>query len=162
MRKFLSVFLLLWLAWLLLAGFDMAEAVVGGIACIIITAIIYRYLNFEFGLDFPMKLFRFIFIFTPVFIYELIKANLNMAYIVLSPKLPINPAFVKIPTKIKSPYGRLILANSITLTPGTLSLDADENYIYIHWINLKGQNNEEYQQNVSDSFERILGGIFNK
>ena len=55
----------------------------------------------------------------------LLRANLDMARRVLSPALPIRPAMVRITTSLRSDLGRLVLANSITLTPGTLSVDID-------------------------------------
>ena len=69
--------------------------------------------------------------------------------------MPIAPGFVKVPVKIKSDAGKLLLANSITLTPGTISVDADETNIYVHWIDVK-----EDRKKVSAAFEKILGRLF--
>ena len=79
----------------------------------------------------------FLYIF--VFLGELIKSNFDVAARVANPKLPINPGIVKVKTKLKSKLGRIMLANSITLTPGTLTVDIDEdtNELYIHWIYAK-------------------------
>jgi len=52
------------------------------------------------------------------------------------------------------------LANSITLTPGTLSIDIVDDYIYVHTVDVKGKNEDENQKEISKSFENILGGIF--
>ena len=82
-----------------------------------------------------------------------------MAYRVLSPKLPINPKVVKVPTHLKSDFSKLVLANSITLTPGTLSLDVEDDYVLVHWVNAKTDEKEELQQHISKEFENILGGI---
>jgi multicomponent Na+:H+ antiporter subunit E len=67
------------------------------------------------------------------------KANIDVAYRVISGK--INPGIVKISPNLKSDLGITMLANSITLTPGTLSVDIDEenNDLYIHWINVKSK-----------------------
>jgi len=66
----------------------------------------------------------------------LIKANIDVAYRVITGK--INPGIVKISPQLKSDAAITMLANSITLTPGTLSVDIDEdnNDLYIHWINV--------------------------
>jgi multicomponent Na+:H+ antiporter subunit E len=62
---------------------------------------------------------------------EIIKANLDVALRVIKPVIPINPGIVKVKTKLKTPMGRLILTNSITLTPGTLTVDIKMiHYIY--------------------------------
>jgi len=160
MKKVLSTFITLWAIWITLSGFELVEIIVGGVASIILAIIISKLVDYSFDLTFPIKLVKFIVIYIPLFIYKLILANLDMAYRVLSPSLPINPGFVKIPTNLKSNIGKLTLANSITLTPGTVSLDVDDEFVYIHWINVQGKSSEEYKKNVSEAFENVLGGIF--
>lgn len=109
----------------------------------------------------PKRYFWF-FYYIPVFIWECFKANLDVAYRVIHPDLPINPGIVKVKTKLKSETGLTFLANSITLTPGTLSVDIDrENgFIYIHWINVKDKDIETDTKLIVSRFERILEKIF--
>lgn len=95
-----------------------------------------------------------------VFVVALIKSNLDMARRVLSPSLPINPGIVKFKTKLTTDYSRMVLANSITLTPGTLSVDIIEDTFYIHWIDVKTTNPEEAYTEIADQFEKILLKIF--
>ncbi len=73
------------------------------------------------------------------FFYEMAKANFDVAYRVITGK--INPGIVKISPGLKTDLGAAMLANSITLTPGTLTVDIDEksNDLYIHWINVKDE-----------------------
>ncbi len=70
------------------------------------------------------------------FFISLAKANFDVAYRVITGK--INPGIVKIHPELKTDLGVTMLANSITLTPGTLSVDIDEETkdLYIHWINV--------------------------
>ena len=70
------------------------------------------------------------------FFWAMAKANIDVAYRVISGK--INPGIVKISPGLKTDLGITLLADSITLTPGTLSVDIDEknNDLYIHWINV--------------------------
>ncbi|MFO8078171.1 MAG: Na+/H+ antiporter subunit E [Thermoplasmatota archaeon] len=70
------------------------------------------------------------------FFISLAKANIDVAYRVITGK--INPGIVKIKPDLKEDLSITMLANSITLTPGTLSVDIDEdsNELYIHWINV--------------------------
>ena len=98
----------------------------------------------------------------PVFLWECFKANIDVAYRVSHPKLPINPGIVKVKTTLKSDTGLTFLANSITLTPGTMTVDIDnENgFLYIHWINVKTQDIEEATQKIVVRFEKILKEIF--
>ena len=48
--------------------------------------------------------------------------------------MPIDPAIVRIKTNLKHPTARLLLANAITLTPGTLSVELKGEWFYIHWV----------------------------
>ena len=83
-----------------------------------------------------------------------------MARIVLSPSLPINPGIVKFKSKLPTDYAKMVLANSITLTPGTLSIDIIDDTFYIHWINVKTTNPEEAFTEIAETFEKILLKIF--
>lgn len=98
----------------------------------------------------------------PVFIWECFKANIDVAFRVGHPDMPIHPGIVKIKTNLKSETGLTFLANSITLTPGTLSVDIDKEkgYIYVHWINVKAQDVDKATKLVAEKFERILKEIF--
>lgn len=160
MKKGLSTFIVLWAVWLLIAGFSINELLLGGVVALILAFILTKHVNYSFNLAIIPGLLKFIFIYLPIFIYKLVAANLDMAYRVLSPKLPIRPAIVKVPTKIQSEMGKLVLANSITLTPGTLSLDAEDDHILVHWVNVQGTTADEHQSHISKSFENVLGGIF--
>ncbi len=91
--------------------------------------------------------------FAPIFIKALIQANIEVAKIVLTPKLPINPGIVKLKTTLKNDYDKLILANAITLTPGTITIDLQDENIYIHVLNLKTTDKETLQKEIIDSFE---------
>jgi len=161
LKKYLSSFLVLFLLWVFVGGTNTAELILGGIVAAILSYVISDYLNISIGTRSITQLGIFIIMYIPVLTIELIKANLDVAKRVLDPNLPLNPGFVKVPTHIKNDLGKLTLANSITLTPGTLSIDADEENVYIHWIDVKGQSPEDYQTQVSSKFEKILGRIFN-
>ena len=85
----------------------------------------------------PVRWFTFIgYVIGPFFV-GMAKANFDVAYRVITGK--INPGIVKISPGLKTDLGITMLANSITLTPGTLTVDIDENKndLYIHWINVK-------------------------
>ena len=101
-------------------------------------------------------LFRYLF----VFFWEMIKANLDVAYRVLHPKMPINPGIVEFRTRLASPVGRLALANSITLTPGTLTLDILDDRFFIHWIDVKSDDREEAYRQIAEKFEHYLKEIY--
>ncbi|PLX05965.1 MAG: hypothetical protein C0596_15835 [Marinilabiliales bacterium] len=95
-----------------------------------------------------------------VFIIELIKSNLDVAYRVISPKLPINPGIVKVKTVLNTEIGLMILANSITLTPGTLSVDIRDEFIYVHWIDVEGKDIDTATDAIVKKFEKYLKEIY--
>lgn len=85
----------------------------------------------------PVRWIMFlVYVIGPLFV-GMTKANFDVAYRVITGK--INPGIVKISPDLKTDLGITMLANSITLTPGTLTVDIDEdkNDLYIHWINVK-------------------------
>ncbi|MFA5156791.1 MAG: Na+/H+ antiporter subunit E [Candidatus Omnitrophota bacterium] len=108
------------------------------------------------------KRWRWFAVFIAVFIWECIKANFDVAIRILSPRLPINPGIVKVKTSLKSETGLTFLANFITLTPGTFTVDVDKEngYLYIHWIDVKTQDVEKATRIIVSKFERILKGVF--
>ncbi|WMJ80184.1 Na+/H+ antiporter subunit E [Clostridium sp. MB40-C1] len=82
---------------------------------------------------------------------EVVIANINVAIIVLSPSMNISPGIVEFKTKLKSNFCRMVLANSITLTPGTITVDIEDDILRIHCLK------REYIEGVMDSkFEKIL------
>jgi multicomponent Na+:H+ antiporter subunit E len=95
-----------------------------------------------------------------VFVRELIKSNLDVARRVISPSLPINPGIVKFKSKLPTEYSKMVLANSITLTPGTLSIDIIDDTFYIHWIDVKTTDPEKAYTEIAETFEKILLKIF--
>lgn len=158
--KYVTTFIALLLVYLFLAGFTVNEVILGSVVSAVLTLILVKRLNFKLDWKFPIRLLKFLFIYIPVFIWKLILANLDVARRVLSPKIPLHSGIVKVKTNLKGDLGKLTLANSITLTPGTLSIDIEDDYIYVHAIDVKGTNEEENQKNISGPFEKILGGIF--
>lgn len=99
-------------------------------------------------------------VYIPYFFLYVIKANLDVAYRVLHPDVPINPGIVRVRTTLTGDIGKTALANSITLTPGTLSVDIVDEYIYVHWINISTLDVEEQTEIIVTRFERILKKIF--
>ena len=107
-----------------------------------------------------MRIFWFL-VYIPVFFYYVIKANLDVVYRALHPQMPIKPGIVKIKTNLKTDSAITALANSITLTPGTLTVDlTDDGYLYIHWINVQSDDVEQATKFIAQRFEWFLKKIF--
>ncbi|MFB6179359.1 MAG: Na+/H+ antiporter subunit E [Halorientalis sp.] len=75
-------------------------------------------------------------VYTGSFLWELLTANVEVAYLVLAPSMPIDPDVVEVPLRVESDMAITTIANSITLTPGTLTMDYDDetNTLYVHAI----------------------------
>lgn len=110
---------------------------------------------------FQIRRLAYLIYYIPVFTYYCLLANFDVAYRVLHPGLPIRPGIVKVKTILKNNTARVALANSITLTPGTLSVEVtDDGYLYVHWINVKTTDVEEATERIVKRFEKILKEIF--
>jgi len=86
------------------------------------------------------------------FFIELIRANIDVAYRVITGK--IRPGIIKYKTNLKSDFGVMLIANSITLTPGTLTVDVDEetNDLYIHILNIDSEDEKKTEWTGKDLF----------
>ncbi|MCF6240221.1 MAG: Na+/H+ antiporter subunit E [Bacteroidales bacterium] len=159
--KLFYTWIILFIVWLAFTSTLAIEEVVTGLLVSLIVAL----LSFRFftgtglGIFAPKKIFYLIQYFF-VFIGALIKANFHVAKIVLSPKLPINPGIVEFETKLKSDFAKMVLANSITLTPGTFTVDIVENRFYIHWLEVSVTDEESVYKEIAEGFEKILLKIY--
>ena len=158
--KYVATFLVLYASYLALAGFHLQELLLGAIVSVALTFILAKHVNFTLDYRFPVRLLVFVFAYIPLFVWQLVLSNVDVAGRVLRLKIPLNPGFVKISTDLKGDFAKLTLANSITLTPGTLSVDIDGSDIYIHTVDVKGKTPEENRANISEKFEKVLGVVF--
>ena len=132
----------------------------------VVLALIAAVLFVEVFTKSPLKLFSpkryFWFLcYVPVFFFYMLVANLDVVYRVIHPKMPINPGIVKVKTGLKSESAKAALANSITLTPGTLTVDiTDDGFLYVHCINVKETDVEKATQEIVGRFEKFLSRIF--
>ena len=168
LRK-IAFFIICMVIWVLLnmpadhgdSGIDIQVLWVGVVVCIFATIIFA-----QISPQTPAKLFNpiryfWMLYYLPMFFYYCILANLDVAYRVLHPKMPIRPGIVKVRTTLKSKSAITALANSITLTPGTLSVDVtDDGFLYIHWINVREEDIEGATRTIVVRFESILRRIF--
>jgi multicomponent Na+:H+ antiporter subunit E len=107
----------------------------------------------------PVRFFWFI-VYGVVFFSYVIKANFDVAYRVLNINLPIKPGIVKVKTRLRTDMARTFLANSITLTPGTLSVDLVGDHLYVHWINIVSEDPEKETEIIVQRFELLLERVF--
>jgi len=107
----------------------------------------------------PVRFFWMI-VYTLNFAVYVTKANLDVAYRVLNIYMPIRPGIVKVRTRLQTDMARTFLANSITLTPGTLSVDIVGDHLYVHWINITTEDPVKETEIIVAKFEKLLERIF--
>ena len=96
----------------------------------------------------------------PYLFAQIVKANLDVASRVVRRRIPIRPGIVAVTTRLRSPLGRAILANSITLTPGTLSVEIEGDRLFIHWIDVGDDEGADATERIVSGFEHYLEVIF--
>jgi len=107
----------------------------------------------------PLRWLLFL-VYLPYFFYYCLKANLDVALRVIHPDVPIRPGIVKVQTTLRSEMAKTFLANSITLTPGTLTVDIDGQDLYIHCINITVTDPSKRSAEICGRFEPLLRRIF--
>ena len=107
----------------------------------------------------PIRFFWLI-VYAVTFFGYVIKANFDVAYRVLNINMPIRPGIVKVRTRLKTDMARTFLANSITLTPGTLTVDCVGDHLYIHWINIISEDAKKETEIIVQRFEEMLERVF--
>ncbi len=160
----LVAFVCLWLAWIALTGsLDFQELGVGVVVAAF-GAVVSHKLLFSGGMreKFEPKRWGYALAYVPAYIWAELKAHASVIYRILHPRMPIKPGIVRVPTKLRSDFGITGLANAITMTPGTLSVEVseDEHSLYVHWINVETVEPEQTNKQIAWPFERFLRRIF--
>lgn len=157
----LVLFATLFLFWLLLNGSLSADTLLVGAVASLAIAVLFRD-GFSFFTEMRPSAAALVagFGYFGYFFRELIRSNLRLAAIVVSPRLPINPGIVKVRTRLQSRMGRLMLANSITLTPGTLTVELDGEWLYVHWVDMESDDIDAATARIVSGFERYLEVIY--
>lgn len=157
------IFILGFIIWLLLSWSvkpeELLVAALAGALAAFLTADIFPQKACVFAR--PGR-YLWLFYYIPVFIWECVKANLDGAYRILHPDLPLRPGIVKVKTSLKSETGITFLANTLTLKPGTMTVDVDreKGVLYVHWVDVRTQDVDKATEELVSKFERILKRIF--
>lgn len=146
-------YLLLFVFWIILCEKISLEIVIFGIIFSLLVSYInskvftFMHLSNFYKFNKVVLYVKFIFL----LIKEIFIANIQVAMVVLNPKISISPCLVKFKTNLKDNLSKAILANSITLTPGTITVCIDEDEFTVHCLN------EEYGKGLTNSsFEKLL------
>ena len=159
--QFLNLWLTLLLIWLIANGTLATDTVLTGVVITAAIALAFAAFSRVYSVIrwSPRIIYNYL-LYLGVFLYELVKANLNVMRYVYSPHIDIHPGIVEIKTSLRSPMGRLALANSITLTPGTLVVDMRGDSLFIHWINVTATDPVAATQEIAGHFEKYLKVIY--
>jgi multicomponent Na+:H+ antiporter subunit E len=159
--KRVAHFFILLIVWLLLTWSIRWQDVLAGVVVAVIAELLLGDI-FPVGAIniFNPKRFFWLFVYACVFFAYVVKANFDVAYRVLNIYMPIKPGIVKVRTHLRTDMARTFLANSITLTPGTLSVDIIDDHIYVHWINIVSADPQEETEIIVRRFESMLERIF--
>ncbi|MDD5449761.1 MAG: Na+/H+ antiporter subunit E [Candidatus Omnitrophica bacterium] len=163
MKNKAVLFIIGFIIWILLGWPPDVQHVIAGIPAAAVVAFLtgdmFARRPFRFG-----NIIRYLWFcyYVPLFLWECLKANIDVALRVLNPRLPIKPGIVKVKTTLKSDTGLTFLANSITLTPGTFCIDIkpEKGILYIHWIDVRSKDINTATQLIAAKFERVLKRIF--
>ena len=162
----LATFVVCFLFWMLLDfSFKPEELIAGAIVSLAVALFSARFFIHEKAGWFfnPVRLLKLLAFWCVTFPIELWKANVDMAKRCFTGCTNINPGIVKVPVDLKSDYGQAALANAITLTPGTMTLDIAEQegqtYYYIHWIDVTATG-EEAGEAIKGRLEKGLKGVW--
>ena len=160
-RAFLYLLVITFLVWLALTSSLRLQDVLAGIGICLTLSFWLNSYYCRLGLPpFSFKRVLFFIIYLVVLLFEIVKANFDVAYRVVHPRMPISPGIVEIKTGLTSDIAKMILANSITLTPGTFTLDIVGERLLIHWINVKTEDVEEATALIGERFEKYLRIVF--
>ena len=162
-----STFVVCYVFWILLTwSLDKQELLAGGIVSLAVALFSSRFFIHEKSAWFfnPVKLINGIVFWLFIFPVELVKANVDVAKRCFTGCKNVNPGIVKIPVDLKSLYGQAALANAITLTPGTITLDITEeegqDYFYIHWIDVSETDRDKAGDMIKGTLEKWIRRIW--
>jgi len=153
----LAVFVL----WMLLFwSLDLSVIVVGLMLAVAIGALLADVFPARMHLALDPRRWGWFLLYLPYFLYYCVRANLDVMFRVVHPDVPIRPGIVKVRTTLTSSMAKTFLANSITLTPGTLTLEIDGQDLYVHWINIHTDQAKRRTAEICGRFEPLLRRIF--
>ncbi|MBN2035657.1 MAG: Na+/H+ antiporter subunit E [Chitinispirillaceae bacterium] len=160
-RNYLYLFFMLFGAWLCLtSSFHAHELAAGAVVSLILSVFLTRGYE-KLGLPpFGIKRAWLFLAYLMTLAVETVKANFDVAYRVLHPRMPIRPGIVAVRTNLKQDIAKLILANSITLTPGTFTVDIIGDTLLVHCIYVKDENIDAATEIIARKFEKYLEVIF--
>lgn len=168
-EKMVMTWITILVFWVIVSGsLHWQNILVGSSVAIIISWFMYENLTDDLRCEGNLfkKILKLSLVHIPQYIFimafQLIESNVRVAKHALF--MDIDPGIIKIKTDLQSDTGTTLLANSITLTPGTLTIDLDKKLdktnLYVHWIHMETLNSEKAGDEIKGDVERWLKKIF--
>lgn len=135
---FIATFFILFVFWIFMSGqLDWWHLSWGVLSCAVVAALSHDFLFKKIKINGKPKEAALFCAYLPWLLYQIIRANIYIAYLALHPKMLhlIDPHIIKFKTRLKKDFARVTFANSITLTPGTITVLIKDNYFFVHAIN---------------------------
>jgi multicomponent Na+:H+ antiporter subunit E len=137
--RLVSSLLSLFAFWLLLSGHYAPFLITAGFVCALLVALFARRMDLLDPEGHPVHLApRALLSYWPWLLKEIAKSAWSVSKIILDPRLPISPTLIRVKAGQKTVVGRTTFANSITLTPGTISLQVERDEILVHALTREG------------------------
>ena len=140
MFRKLGLAVVLFALWLLLSGIYQPLLISLGIISSLLVAWIAHRMDVADHEGFPIHLGAKAVTYWPWLMWEIIKANIDVALIIIKPKLQITPTMFRSPASQKTEVAQVTYANSITLTPGTISVAVADGMVEVHALTTKSAN----------------------
>ncbi len=154
--RLIALLVLLGGTWLVLSGHFEPFLLFSGVVACVLVAFLARRMGTIDEEGVPLQLLRGLVLYLPWLVWQIALGNVRVAIIVLSPALRIAPVSGWVPAHQKTPVGLVTFANSITLTPGTVSLSVEADRILVHALSRKGL--EDLKEGVMDRRVRTMEG----
>jgi multicomponent Na+:H+ antiporter subunit E len=155
--SFIVVFLIMAAFWVLLSGiFDAYHLTLGFLCCLVVAAASHDLMFRNIGSGGKVATFFRFCAYVPWLMWQIVLANLHVAWLVINPK-GIDPRVTHVKTKLKTDFAKVTYGNSITLTPGTITMDIDGDDFYVHSLSRKVEEDLE-----GGDMERRVAHVFNE
>lgn len=141
------MFLAFLLLWIIFNGKITLEILLIGLALsAVLFAFCCKFMNYSVSQD--LRMYRLIPMacqYVIILIIEILKANRQVLYFITTPRYQVEPQIIHFTSRLKSEFARVVLANSITLTPGTITVNLEGNEFYVHCLD------KEFAEGMEDS-----------
>jgi multicomponent Na+:H+ antiporter subunit E len=159
--RFIITFLSLFAGWLLFTWSpDTGSILAGGLSSLAVSAITYRIFvdESEAGRRAHLPRVHFFILFLGVLIFNMYVASFRMLWKII--RGDINPRIVHFRTRLKTDIARVALTSSITLTPGTITLDLDDDHLVVHWLDARTTHSRYAGRLIKGIYERLLRRVW--